>query len=80
MFYVTPDHGGIDPVEDFDHLDLSRCFGTLKGTLSHPDSVPVTPVRIDLSPVYDGAEVAANDFRLDGLTPVGVVGVRIDES
>lgn len=80
MFYVSPAQGGIEPVEDFEHLDLSRCFGTIKGALSHPDAVPTTPVKIDLSAVYDGAEVVANDFKIDGLVPVGVVGVRIDQS
>lgn len=82
MFYVTPGHAGIEPFEDFGprELDnLSRCFCTMKGALSHADAVPATPVRIDLSAVYDGAEVVANDFKIDGLTPVGVVGVRIDE-
>jgi hypothetical protein len=80
IWYVLPNQGGYRDITDLGHreidkLDLSRVFLTCKGAqMHHPDAVPATGIkRIYSEDVYDGKEIIANGWKVDGLTPSGSV-------
>ena len=49
----------------------SRMFATVLGASRHPCALPVTPIRITSHEHYAVADIIANDWRTDGLTPCG---------
>ena len=73
MYYIDQD-GAIVPTT-FEALPedvpASRMFATVTGASRHADAVPVTAISIKTEATYDGREIIANGWRVDGLTPNG---------
>ena len=73
MYYLDSD-GAIVPstLENLpEDVPASRMFATVTGASRHADAVPVTAISMKTEATYDGREIIANSWSVDGLTPNG---------
>lgn len=52
-------------------VEASRMFSCVTGAARHADALPVTPIMITTDAHYAAADVIANGWRVEGLTPIG---------
>ena len=73
MYYLDLDCAIVPATLDTLPADVpaSRMFASVTGASRHADALPVTPVRITTVAHYASVDVIANNWRTNGLTPIG---------